>query len=68
MRKEEQSTTDINTIKLGTFQLQTKSFWLGLVSILVLFLLAVIWLNTYYWYNISIKIIDSQKQVIIEKK
>lgn len=68
MRKEEQSTTDINTIKLGTFQLQTKSFWLGLVSILVLFLLTVIWLNTYYWYNISIKIIDSQKQVIIEKK
>ena len=42
---------EVNTIKVGTFQLQTKSFWMGLVSILVLFLLAVIWLNTYYWYR-----------------
>lgn len=52
---------EVNTIKVGTFQLQTKSFWMGLVSILVLFLLAVIWLNTYYWYRVCEKLIDLQK-------
>jgi hypothetical protein len=55
-----------NMIKIGTFQLQTRSFWIGLVSILVLFLLAVIWLNTYYWHNICNELIEANK-IIMQK-
>lgn len=54
---------DTNTIKVGTFQLQTKSFWIGLVAILCLFLLAVIWLNSYYWYKICDRIIQSNQKI-----
>ena len=43
-----------NILKVGQFQLQTKSFWIGLISILCLFLLSMICIN-YYFYN---KIID----------
>ncbi len=57
-------TEDNNTIKVGMFQLQTKSFWLGLVSILVLFLFAVIWLNTYYWYSVCKQSIENNTKII----
>lgn len=36
---------DVNNIKLGHFQLQTKSFWLALVSLLCIFLLLSFYLN-----------------------
>lgn len=53
-----------NTIKVGTFQLQTKSFWIGLVAILCLFMLSVIWLNSFYWYKICNNAIESNKQLV----
>ena len=53
-----------NTIKVGTFQLQTKSFWIGLVAILCLFMLSVIWMNSYYWYKICSTAIETNKQLI----
>lgn len=53
-----------NTIKVGTFQLQTKSFWIGLVAILCLFLLSIVWLNSYYWYKICNASIELNKQLI----
>lgn len=56
-----------NMIKIGTFQLQTKSFWFGLVSILVLFLLSIVWLNTYYWHNICHELIEMHKSFKIER-
>lgn len=53
-----------NMIKVGTFQLQTKSFWIGLVTILVLFLLSIVWLNTYYWHNMCNNLIELNKTMI----
>lgn len=53
-----------NTIKVGSFQLQTKSFWIGLVAILCLFMLAVIWLNSFYWYKICNNALDTNRQLI----
>lgn len=50
---EDKNTYD-NILKFGQFQLQTKSFWISLISILCLFLLSMICIN-YYFYN---KIID----------
>ena len=70
MEKEEQIKYD-NTIKVGTFQLQTKSFWMGLVAILCLFLLSVIWINSYYWYKSNsdlIKVVDKINNSIESNK
>ena len=36
---------DDNVLKFGVFQLQTKSFWVSLISILCLFLLIMIYVN-----------------------
>lgn len=67
MKKEQETPpqdTSVNTIKVGTFQLQTKSFWLGLVSILCLFMLAVIWLNSFYWYKMFNATIELNKTYV----
>ena len=56
-------TEDNNTIKVGMFQLQTKSFWLGLVAILVLFLFSVIYLNTYFWYKVCNDILKNNLEI-----
>ena len=61
---EQKETNYDNMIKVGTFQLQTKSFWIGLVTILVLFLLSIVWLNTYYWNSICNKLIELNKAAI----
>lgn len=61
---EQKATNYDNMIKVGTFQLQTKSFWIGLVTILVLFLLSIVWLNTYYWNSICNKLIELNKTII----
>jgi hypothetical protein len=61
---EQKATNYDNMIKVGTFQLQTKSFWIGLVTILVLFLLSIVWLNTYYWNSICNELIELNKTII----
>ena len=55
-----------NVVKIGTFQLQTKSFWFGVIAMLSVFLLAVIWLNTFYWYRVSKDLIETNK-ILIQK-
>lgn len=63
MPENKENEETVNHIKVGTFQLQTKSFWISLVTILILFLLSIVWLNTYYWHNTCIKLIEMQQKV-----
>ena len=63
--KENNAQNDSNTIKIGTFQLQTKSFWISLVAILCLFMLSVIWLNSFYWYKMF-NVALNHKEIKIE--
>ena len=46
MKRNREEVNEINNIKFGNFQLQTKSFWISLVSILCIFLLLFCYLNT----------------------
>lgn len=55
-----------NIVKIGAFQLQTKSFWFGVIAMLSVFLLAVIWLNTFYWFRISKDLVETNK-ILIQK-
>lgn len=63
--KENNAQNDSNTIKIGTFQLQTKSFWISLVAILCLFMISVIWLNSFYWYKILSLSIENHTKIEI---
>ena len=53
-----------NIVKIGAFQLQTKSFWFGVIAILSVFLFVIIWLNTYYWYKVTKDINETNKMLI----
>lgn len=53
-----------NVLKVGYFQLQTKSFWISLVSILCLFLLAVIWTNIIAYNKIINKFLEHEQKTI----
>lgn len=57
----------VNTLKVGHFQLQTKSFWISLVSVLVLFLLAMNWMTNSYWYRICNNLIELNKTIKMYK-
>lgn len=50
-----------NMIKVGTFQLQTKSFWIGLVSILVLFMLLMNYMTNHFWSKVCHELIELNK-------
>ena len=63
VKRESEELTQ-NTIKLGTFELQTKSFWISLVSILVLFLIAFFYINSIFWYNMNKDLNDTIKTLI----
>lgn len=56
---------DDNVLKFGVFQLQTKSFWVSLISILCLFLLIMIYVN-YYFYNKTIDRILQHEETILK--
>ena len=58
-------TDDDNVLKFGVFQLQTKSFWVSLISILCLFLLIMIYVN-YYFYNKTIDRILQHEETILK--
>ena len=64
LSKREAEELTQNTIKLGTFELQTKSFWISLVSILVLFLIAFFYINSIFWYNMNKDLNDTIKTLI----
>ena len=63
--KNDSESLNQNVLKVGYFQLQTKSFWISLVSILCLFLLAVIWTNI-ITYNKMIEKFLSHEEKILE--
>lgn len=44
-----------SSLQIGRFSLSTKNFWLVLVCILCMFLLAVIWTNIYSYNKIVTK-------------
>lgn len=68
---EQQKNESVNNIKLGRFQLQTKSFWLSFVSLMIIFLLAMVCTNMYF-YNKMIKLFlnheDAMMQTVIINK
>lgn len=45
METDKTNQLDVNNIKIGNFQLQTKSFWLSTITILCLFILLVFYFN-----------------------
>lgn len=55
---------DKSIIKIGTFELQTKSFWLGLVGILTLFMTAFFYINSVFWYKINKDINETNKELV----
>lgn len=55
---------DQNVLKVGYFQLQTKSFWISLVSILCLFLLAVIWTNIIAYNKLITKFLEHEEKIL----
>jgi hypothetical protein len=63
--KNDAESLNQNVLKVGYFQLQTKNFWISLVSILCLFLLAVIWTNI-ITYNKMIEKFLSHEEKILE--
>lgn len=54
-----------NTLKFGMFQLQTKSFWISLISILCLFLIGMICIN-YYFYNKTLDRLLQHEETILK--
>lgn len=54
-----------NTLKLGLFQLQTKSFWISLISILCIFLLSILYVN-FYFYNKTIDRLLQHEETILK--
>jgi flagellar basal body-associated protein FliL len=54
-----------NTLKLGLFQLQTKSFWISLISILCIFLLSILYVN-FYFYNKTIDRLLQHEEIILK--
>jgi hypothetical protein len=63
-KDEELTKSEQNVLKVGYFQLQTKSFWISLVSILCLFLLAVIWSNIYAYNKMITKILEHEEIIV----
>lgn len=60
-QQQNQTEEICNTIKIGAFQLQTKSFWIGLVSILVLFMLLMNYMTNHFWSKVCHELIELNK-------
>lgn len=64
-KNEDEKINYENVLKIGYFQLQTKSFWISLISILCLFVLTIIIIN-FYFYNKTIDIVFDHEESIIK--
>lgn len=62
--KIEEIKNEQNMLKVGYFQLQTKSFWLSLISILCLFLLGLIWTNILFYNKIIERFLLHEEKII----
>jgi hypothetical protein len=65
LEEKKENSNNENTLKLGLFQLQTKSFWISLISILCLFLVIMTYVN-YYFYNKTIDRVLQHEETIIK--
>jgi hypothetical protein len=65
LEEKKENDNNENTLKLGLFQLQTKSFWISLISILCLFLVIMTYVN-YYFYNKTIDRALQHEETIIK--
>jgi hypothetical protein len=65
LEEKKENDNNENTLKLGLFQLQTKSFWISLISILCLFLVIMTYVN-YYFYNKTIDRVLQHEETIIK--
>jgi hypothetical protein len=65
LEEKKENCNNENTLKLGLFQLQTKSFWISLISILCLFLVIMTYVN-YYFYNKTIDRVLQHEETIIK--
>jgi hypothetical protein len=65
LEEKKENGNNENTLKLGLFQLQTKSFWISLISILCLFLVIMTYVN-YYFYNKTIDRVLQHEETIIK--
>jgi hypothetical protein len=65
IEEKKENDNNENTLKLGLFQLQTKSFWISLISILCLFLVIMTYVN-YYFYNKTIDRVLQHEETIIK--
>lgn len=61
---KQKNSDEKSILKVGTFELQTKSFWLSLVSILTLFMSVYFYINSYFWLKINKDINETNKLLI----
>lgn len=62
---DSESSEDIHNIKIGkTFQLQTKSFWISLVSILCIFLLALCSFNLFFCLKTTRIVMEHEEKLL----
>lgn len=54
----------INNIKFGHFQLQTKSFWISIISIISAFILSVIYLTLSFHFKYMDRLLKHQEILI----
>lgn len=53
-----------HNIKIGTFQLQTKSFWITLVSLLTLFMFAICFMNAKLCFTLSKEVMQHNERLV----
>ena len=59
-----QTNDEKHNLKIGTFQLQTKSFWITLVSLLTSFLVFSIYVNIRFYYKTAKDVMDHDEKLV----
>lgn len=64
MKKIEKDDASINNIKIGHFQLQTKSFWISVISIICSFILITLYMILNINFKYLNKMLEQQEKLI----
>lgn len=56
----------VHNVKVGSFQLQTKSFWLTLVSLLTAFIFFFCYANISLYYKLSKEVMEHDEKLLDE--
>lgn len=64
MKTKDKTEEEKSIIKFGTFELQTKSFWLSVIGILSLFISVMMFMNAMFWFKINKEINETNKLLI----